>query len=488
MEREEMKVQFGLRGVVIIAMIAFGLGMGTGIAGWIMVFRGGNDTVTETASDRAPQLSLGGNSETSAEPEATPTESSALTGIFAKPIGNSLRQQTATPTPTPMPEPITIERGLYRINPEASEVRFILQEDLRGQRIDVIGTTQDVGGDFIVDYVNPGSSEVGQILINARTLTTDNNFRNGALRSDILRSAEDAYEFITFTPTEIVNLPDSSVTMSGEIEFTVTGDLTILDTTLPVSFDVVATVSDNQIAGTGSTVVLWADYGITIPNVPGVANITPEATLEINFVADLVESGPTVAMSAGGSVDYSQGLFRINPELSEARFILQEDLRGSRIDVIGVTQDVGGDVIIDVATPANSQVGEIAVNARTLTTDNNFRNGALRSDILRSAEDAYEFITFAPTAVTGLENVTVAVGEEITFQIEGDLTILDTTLPVIFDVTAVLTSPEQLSGSASVVVLWADYGITIPSVPGVANITPEVTLEINFVADLIDSQ
>jgi polyisoprenoid-binding protein YceI len=126
------------------------------------------------------------------------------------------------------------------------------------------------------------------------------------------------------------------------------------------------------------------------------------------------------------------------------------------------------------------------VNARTLATDNEFRNRALRSEILQSASDEYEFIEFTPTAVNGLPD-SVTVGENYAFEIVGNLTIAGQTNEVTFSAEVTPQSEEQLTGSATAIVRYADWGITIPSVPSVANVTEDVTLTINFVAQQVDA-
>ncbi|MEL6524238.1 MAG: YceI family protein [Chloroflexota bacterium] len=177
------------------------------------------------------------------------------------------------------------EGTLLRIDGTQSEARFELDEDLRGERITVVGTTDQVGGDIVINFADPALSEVGTITINARTITTDNNFRNQALRGQILKSAQDQYEFVTFTPTELTGLPEE-ITTGETYTFQIIGDLNILDVTESVTFDAEVTiVSETEITGTASTSVLWADYGISIPNVPGVANITDDVALIIDFVA-----------------------------------------------------------------------------------------------------------------------------------------------------------------------------------------------------------
>ncbi len=172
---------------------------------------------------------------------------------------------------------------IYTITPEGSLVRFELDEDLRGERITVVGTTDQVAGQISFDVADPASTEVGVLQINARGLATDNNFRNRAIQNEILDTG--AYEFITFTPTSVDGLPDS-VAVGDEVSFTITGDLTVREVTQPATFDVVATlVSDTEITGTASSVIVLTDYDINIPSVPSVANVEEEVELYIDFTA-----------------------------------------------------------------------------------------------------------------------------------------------------------------------------------------------------------
>src|SRR5690606_27226017 len=129
---------------------------------------------------------------------------------------------------------------------------------------------------------------------------------------------------------------------------------------------------------------------------------------------------------------------------------------------------------------SQTQVGVIQINARTLATDNNFRNRAIQNEILDTG--AYEFITFTPTGIEGLP-ASAAVGETVTFTLVGDLTIRDVTLPATFAVEATAVSETQITGTATAVVNRADYGLQIPSVPSVANVEEEVELYIDFTAN-----
>lgn len=288
--------------LAIVALVSLGIGAAAGILGYTWLV-GGDGEASEPIT--APTLDV------NALPTLNPTQSfAALTQVadlsnqvtnLQATIAVSEAQQTTTeaqaavePTAeaTKIVEeaaPAASERVLYRIVPEESTVTFTLQEDLRGNRIDVIGTTTDVAGDVVIDFSNPAASQIGTIRINARTLTTDQQFRNRALRAEILRSAQDQYEYIEFVPTALNGLPES-VTIGETYTVEIVGDLTIISTTNPVTFTAQVTVnSETQISGSASATILYADWGIRIPNAPGVANVTDDVTLAINFTANQVE-------------------------------------------------------------------------------------------------------------------------------------------------------------------------------------------------------
>ena len=173
-------------------------------------------------------------------------------------------------------------------------------------------------------------------------------------------------------------------------------------------------------------------------------------------------------------------IYEISQSDSEVRFELDEDLRGNRITVVGTTNQVAGQIALNFSDLSTAQVGQIQINARSLVTDNDFRNRAIQNEILDTGD--FELITFVPTAVSGLP-ASAAVGEAISFTIEGELTIRDVTESVTFSVTATAVSASQITGTATATVLRDTYGLTIPEVPSVANVEDEVDLIINFVAN-----
>jgi polyisoprenoid-binding protein YceI len=203
-----------------------------------------------------------------------------------------------------------------------------------------------------------------------------------------------------------------------------------------------------------------------------------EAAAPIGATTD--SAYPAAADESTAARSDGRKIYAIDQANSEVRFTLDEDLRGQRVTVVGVTNQVAGELALDLNDLSATQVGTILINARTLVTDNDFRNRAMQNDILQTG--AHEFITFTPTAVTGLP-ASASTGENITFNIEGDLTIRNITQPVVFVVTATAVSETQISGTATTTVSRADYDLRIPNVPSVANVDDAVVLTIEFTAN-----
>lgn len=175
----------------------------------------------------------------------------------------------------------------------------------------------------------------------------------------------------------------------------------------------------------------------------------------------------------------NETIYTIDPTQSEARFYIDEVLQGADKKVIGTTSNIAGQVAFDLNNPAAAQIGEMVINARDFATDNNFRNNAIRNEILQT--DQYELITFTPKTLIGLPD-TAVLNEDTTFQVVGALTLIGQTQEVTFDVTATPVSATELHGKATATIQYADWGITVPLSRMVQAVADEVTLELEFVA------
>lgn len=174
--------------------------------------------------------------------------------------------------------------------------------------------------------------------------------------------------------------------------------------------------------------------------------------------------------------------FVIDPAGSTARFEIDEVLNGSPQRVIGVTDEVVGQVRVDVSDLTQIELSEIIVNARTLTTGSERRDRAIRGPvILNSGSDEHELITLEVTSVDDLGG-SAEVGDTVEFTIIGDLTIKGVTQPVTFDATVTRSGEDTIEGSATAQVTRDMFDIGIPSVPQVADVTNEVIIGLDFVA------
>lgn len=191
---------------------------------------------------------------------------------------------------------------------------------------------------------------------------------------------------------------------------------------------------------------------------------------------------PTIVSAPSTEAVGTVKTFVIDSAESLASFEIDEVLRGSPNHVIGQTNQVAGQVQVDLADLSSTQFSQIVVNARTFRTDSERRDRAMRGPIiLNSASDEFEFITLDIGSATGLSG-SAEPGDEFSFTITGNLTIKDVTREVVFDIDVTLTDWSTLEGSVTTTVLRSDFDIGIPSVPGVAEVTDEVVLGLRFVA------
>ncbi len=265
-----MKLQLSLSSILLLVLITLAIGAAAGIFGYIYV--------------------MGGSGEASMSVEEALATSQAEESLIRNAVGTAVSQAVNEIVPAALGAALEAERARqpvdFSIVAAESQASFTLEEDLRGLRTTVIGSTDEVGGSISVVLAEPSASSIGTILVNARTLETDNSMRNRALRSMILRSSQADNEFIKFQPRELSNFSAESISAGESISFDITGDLTVSGATQSVTFSAEVTLdSPTQISGSASVTLLHGDFGLTIPDVPGVANVTDDVELRLDFVA-----------------------------------------------------------------------------------------------------------------------------------------------------------------------------------------------------------
>lgn len=172
---------------------------------------------------------------------------------------------------------------VFTIDASQSTASFTIAEILRGEDFVVLGETDQVGGQVAFDPSDPTSAEIGEIVINARTFVTDSDMRNNAINNRILFT--DEFEFVRFQPTAINGMP-ASVAVGDSVDVEIVGDLTIMEATLPVTFDTNLTFeSESSITGSAETTIVYADFGVEVPLTPSVSFVADELTMMLDFVA-----------------------------------------------------------------------------------------------------------------------------------------------------------------------------------------------------------
>ena len=171
---------------------------------------------------------------------------------------------------------------LYRIDATQSEVTYRVDEKLAGTTHTATGTTRGIAGDIALNTTTPADSRVGDIVINVQQLTSDQQLRDERLRHDYLESND--YQTATFSPTKLTGLPDT-ITPNTPYDFTITGNLTIKETTKEATLTATGTQTDNTLNIEATTVVSLTSYGIGPINMVGFAQAGDDAQLDFTLTA-----------------------------------------------------------------------------------------------------------------------------------------------------------------------------------------------------------
>lgn len=174
--------------------------------------------------------------------------------------------------------------------------------------------------------------------------------------------------------------------------------------------------------------------------------------------------------------------FQIVADQSEATYQVQEEFFNRPVSIvnpIGRTNAIEGQFQLTIS---GSQVqladNQFTVDLRTLTSDESRRDERIRNEWLES--NTYPNAVFKATSI---ENFPADAGEgqDVSFQVTGDMTVREVTKPQTFDVTARLDG-NTFSGTATSYLLMRDYGFEPPSVMGILEVADGVTVTVKFTA------
>lgn len=180
-------------------------------------------------------------------------------------------------------------------------------------------------------------------------------------------------------------------------------------------------------------------------------------------------------------------VFRIDAGASSAAYVVDEELFADatrkyglevgKTVVVGETQDLMGLVQIDLS---QRSVGgnRFVVFLPTLRTDQKLRDAWIRENALES--DRYPLAVFVAERLLDAPD-SYREGDEVTFQLEGNLELRGTSLNTVWDVTASL-SGDTIRGSMQTRLRMTTLGFDPPDFANTLTVQDEFTVRINFVA------
>ena len=197
---------------------------------------------------------------------------------------------TQAPAAPPTAEPVVAGEATVFTLGEGTIARYKVEEVLANTGFKIAtGETSDVAGSIAFDVDGNVVSQDSRIAVQAATLTTDSNRRDGYVRNRTLET--DTWPEVVFQPTSIDGLPAPLADATGPVDFTITGDLTVKDQTREVTWDAMADFAgDGTASGMASVVFTFEDFGMDKPRVAIVVSVEDEILLELDFVGTI--TGP----------------------------------------------------------------------------------------------------------------------------------------------------------------------------------------------------
>jgi polyisoprenoid-binding protein YceI len=249
-------------------------------------------TVQPEPTDAVP------NADSTAEPTPTPTIAATSTPVPdptspappATPVSPTpTATPTMAPTATPTPEPEDPPRSIVAQIAEGSEARYRVREQFADRSFpnDAVGETSDVSGTIEFDSDGVVQSAQSMLVVDLRTLDSDDADRDDFLLGESLES--ERFPFAEFVVQEAPGLP-WPLPQEGEASFQLVGDMTLHDTTSPLTWEVTAQFAPEEVTGTATTNFTFSTFHMVRPSRFFLLSVEDNIRLEIDFIASINET------------------------------------------------------------------------------------------------------------------------------------------------------------------------------------------------------
>lgn len=198
--------------------------------------------------------------------------------------------------------------------------------------------------------------------------------------------------------------------------------------------------------------------------------------------ADQVDEATPPPAEEGTSAAAGTRTFQIVPEQSSMQYFVEEEFFGQAVPfvtAIGKTSALNGSVALQIeGNSVQIESGAFEADISTLTSDRPRRDQAIRDRWLQSSR--YPIATFVAGEALNVP-ADAGYGQDIAFQVSGDMTIREVTNPLTWDMTASIDG-DTLAGTATTFFYMKDYGFDPPDIAGILRVTDGVTVTVDFVA------
>lgn len=198
---------------------------------------------------------------------------------------NTVEQNVVTSTSeTVNQEDSRIATKTLGIVSNESEATYEINESLQGKPVRVVGKNKGLSGNIVLNSV---TNEVmnADINLDANGFVTDIAKRDENVEGMVLKSNQPENALITFSGTAFEGFP-TQIEVGVKYPVIAKGNLTISGVSKEVSLDShVTLLADGSMSIHGKTSLKYADFGLSIPNFPFLANISETVDISVNLIA-----------------------------------------------------------------------------------------------------------------------------------------------------------------------------------------------------------
>jgi polyisoprenoid-binding protein YceI len=192
----------------------------------------------------------------------------------AAPAGGGRGPQAPPPDPT-KPHKLEITDG--------TKARYKVQEQLAGISFpsEAVGTTEAVTGTIVV---NPDGSigPQSKLTVDLKSLKSDQALRDNYIQGRVLET--DKFPQLEFAPKKAVGLtaplPAGGQSQAG---FQLVGDMTVHGVTKEATWNVVATLGNDVVAGRATSTIQFAAFNMMKPTLARLLSVDDKILLEVEF-------------------------------------------------------------------------------------------------------------------------------------------------------------------------------------------------------------